>query len=334
MRWPLVPLLLLLLAACGSEEKEPVSRSWSWEAPKGTHATSVALLQNGDVFVGLAGEDGAQVVFLAQSGEELATVDLGDLCDGCGEIVPTKPLVVGDYAMFGGETPGRGPLLRAEPARHRVRHMPIENPLGLDTGDMLFDGRASAPFGTNQLLVPGGALVQISVEGIASATHPTGAVRAVAHAGADLFAILTADGGVATWRPSDNAIEPRNATAIRLAGAAPLTVAAVVEKDGAVRLRRFEEPLEPFGPTFAHAVELAVAPGAGRVAVGVRDDALVATEAPGEAPAPRSVLVLDRSGKAVGRAQAPAPIVGIDVSGDGELVLVAHEAGVTALLVE
>ncbi len=328
--------LVLLTAACGAEEVEPVSRAWSWDAPAGEQVTSVALLHSGETFVGLTGTT-PQGVFLSPDGKELHTVDIAPLCDECGLVVPAKPLLLAEHALMGSTAAG-GPLLRVEPGSRTIRHMPLQNPRGLPSGEIVVDGRYGAAFNGSEALVPGSAIVQLSVEGILTATHPTGPVRAVAHVKDDVYAYLQPAGILSTWRSSDNAIEVGTATATRLAGSAPLTVAALVD-GGTLRLHGVGDGFRPIGPLFAHDVELAVASSAGRIAVGVTETALEAPppdpegEEPdaADAPAPRTVLVLDEAGKTVGSFEAPAPIRGLDISGDGEWLFIAHERGVTAL---
>lgn len=320
-------LPLLLLAACGSEEEKPAEKSWSWSVPdaEAQHATSVALLPNGEIFVGVAGPS-AEAVFLSQSGEELATFDIGALCDRCVGVSPAKPLLGSDRAIVG-DVIADGPLFRVEPEARKLRQLVVDNPLGLEVGGMVFDARRAAAIGPTQFLVPGNSLLQISIEGVVSGTAPTGRVRAVANVAADLYAFIDGDGDLATWRPSDNVIEERSVKAQQLAGAAPLTV-VTVEVEGGVQLYRIADRLEPLGPVFANEVELAVAPDAGRIVVGVAADP--ATEGPvvEDAPSPGTVLVLDANGSTVAKVESPAPVRGLEISADGRFLLVAHDQGV------
>jgi hypothetical protein len=62
--------------------------------------------------------------------------------------------------------------------------------------------------------------------------------------------------------------------------------------------------------------------------VGVLETALAAEEDSSEAPQPRTALVLDRSGKVLGKAKAPTPITAVHIRADGKRALVAHEGGV------
>jgi hypothetical protein len=200
---------------------------------------------------------------------------------------------------------------------------------------MRFDGRDAAALGATQVLTPSSTIVQVSIEGMISGTAPTGPVRALAHVDGDQYAILRGDGSVALWRRGDNSVEDRTLTAVRLAGFSPLTVAAA-RVDTGLQIHRFGERIEPFGPVFAHEVELAVAPQAGRIAVGVTEQALdlPVEELPEAPPAPRTVLVLDPAGKTVGSFRAKSPITGVEISADGRFVLVAHEGGVVGAEVD
>ncbi|WP_373047957.1 hypothetical protein [Vulgatibacter sp.] len=330
-KFALVPLLLV---ACGSEEPAPaVEKAWNWKAG-GVQAATV--LPGGEIFAAVAGAEGASAegIFLSADGKPTETVALD--CAGCGGLVPSQPLVVGGQAFFGSAEPG-GPLLRIEPENRRVRELPIENPRNLVTGPLRIDGRyAAAMTNGTQMLVPGGALVEVSDVGMVTEIHrPAGgeaaflSVRAIAHAFDEVYVYINDSGYLGRWDAADNSFGTIPFPATRIAGGDGFTIAAVGE-EGRIELHELQDLEEGvLGPVFGHEVELAVSPQARRIVVGVTSRPFE-TPAPEGVPAPNTVLVLDGSGEVLGEEKMPGEIRSVSLSPDGGRAVVAHAAGVTA----
>jgi len=316
----LVPLLIAAVACGGGEEDPPVERTFRWDASAGTTVTAAALLPGGEILVGLDG-DAREVRFLSPAGGELSSSAVA--------VRAAQPLVVGEYAFFGDEA-GGGPLYRIEPATRRVREMELENPRGLPLGSFLVDGRyGTAMHDEAQMLLPGNGLVQISNTAILTAIHPTPALRAVAHVRDDIYTFIDEAGELGGWRKGDGDWTAFDLPVARIAGGDGFTVLGL-EEAGQIELYLYDDPIRPLGHAFVHQLELAVAPAAQRLIVGVRDHPIDAPAAI-EAPAPRTALVLDGAGKVLGSVETPAPITAVHIAPDGKRALVAHERGVIGL---
>lgn len=318
-----VGIAAALLAGCG--EDRAVERTWTWETPSGLSATSVAVLPNGQLFVGTAGEAG-RGVFLSKGGKKLGQADFASLCDDCAALIPGHALNLGEKAWFGNENG----LIRVDPAEHRLRYLPLENPRNLQFGALAVDGR----FGTtlpdgSAMLVPGGTLVQISGEALVTASHPLDGVSQAAWVRDDEYLVLV-DDSVAIWKQSTNAVETLVPSDVVRFSAATFDVAAVIRDGDALSLATIHpEGLRPVGEVrFDHEVEIAVVPGKHKMIVGVTDRAL---GTPVEhAPPPGTVMIFDTDGTLLGRSLAGGPIEDLAVDAKGNRAFAAHGDGVTA----
>ena len=321
MRKLVLASLLLTVVACGREEEEAaVERTFRWAAPSGATVASAALLPGGEIFVGVGGEL-TEALFLSPAGKVVETAEI--------PVRAARPLVVGELAFFGPEA-GGAPMYRIEPATRRVREIELENIRGLQLGAFVIDGRRSSSTDDGQLLVPGAGLVQISPEGFVTAVHRTDQpVRAITHVSGDVYAYIGEDGVLGGWRKGDGFTTSFDLPAAYVGGGDGFTVLGLLQV-GAIELFLNDSPLRPLGQRFVHEIELAVAPAAQRLIVGVKDRPLDGADDV-EAAAPRTALVIDGDGKVLGKVEAPSSITAVSIAADGKRAVVAHELGVIGL---